>query len=176
MEDAENWLYEEGEDCEKQVYTEKLRELRLKGEPIKKRKEEFDARPGAIETLGRSLQQVEKALGLYNSGDEKYAHIDKADMDKVANAVVEKRKWMDDNSSVLLALDKTLNPPVLVAQFYSEKSAFESIVNPILNKPKPKVEPPPKEEKKEGEKEKQDQQQQPQEQQVNGDGQNMELD
>ncbi len=32
---TEDWLYEEGEDCDKQTYEAKLKELRLKGEPVK---------------------------------------------------------------------------------------------------------------------------------------------
>merc|ERR1719392_20285 len=41
LEDAENWLYEDGEDCEKNVYVEKLKELKLVGEATKKRKTGF---------------------------------------------------------------------------------------------------------------------------------------
>merc|ERR1712141_262610 len=35
LEDAENWLYEDGEDCERNVYVEKLKELKLVGEASK---------------------------------------------------------------------------------------------------------------------------------------------
>lgn len=31
LEDTENWLYEEGEDCKKQVYLDKLAELKVRG-------------------------------------------------------------------------------------------------------------------------------------------------
>ena len=150
LEDAENWLYEDGEDCEKNVYVEKLKELKLKGEPVKKRKTEFEARPMAIEALGHTLQLASKALDMYTKGDEKYAHMDKVDMEKVAKLIEEKRSWMDENCATLSSLDKTTNPTVLAVQFYTEKQAFDAIVNPILNKPKPK---PPKEEKKEDKKE-----------------------
>lgn len=30
LEDTENWLYEEGEDCKKQVYLDKLAELKVR--------------------------------------------------------------------------------------------------------------------------------------------------
>merc|ERR1711944_61169 len=39
LEDAENWLYEDGEDCEKQIYVDKLKELKLVGEATKKEEE-----------------------------------------------------------------------------------------------------------------------------------------
>eukprot|EP00095_Tigriopus_kingsejongensis_P004434 snap_masked-scaffold227_size249015-processed-gene-0.6 protein:Tk04434 transcript:snap_masked-scaffold227_size249015-processed-gene-0.6-mRNA-1 annotation:"97 kda heat shock" len=152
LEDTENWLYEDGEDCERSVYMERLKALKMKGEPTRKRKEEFEDRPKAIDALGRSLQQASKVLDLYQKGDEKYNHIDKAEMDKVAKIIGEKRHWMDENCAALANLDKTTNPSVLAVQFVSEKQAMDSIVNPILNKPKPKVEPPPQtEEKSKGE-------------------------
>ena len=40
-------------------------------------------------------------------------------------------------------LQKTSDPPVLAAQFMSEKDQFWQMASKILNKPKPKVEPPP---------------------------------
>lgn len=62
LEDMENWLYEEGEDCNRQIYQDKLSELKSKGEPIQSRKIEFDLRPTVIEDFARSLQLGMKAL------------------------------------------------------------------------------------------------------------------
>ena len=36
LNDTEDWLYEEGEECIKQIYLDKLEELKKKGEPIKR--------------------------------------------------------------------------------------------------------------------------------------------
>lgn len=149
LEDAENWLYEEGEDCEKAVYVEKLRAMKTKGEPVKKRQSEFELRPAAIEALGRSLQLASKALDAFKAGDEKYAHIDAAEMDKVSKQIAEKRGWMDESIATLAKIPKTANPTILAVQFHNEKSGFDTIVNPIINKPKPKVEPPKEEPKEE---------------------------
>lgn len=154
LESAENWLYEDGEDCEKSAYVDRLKALRLKGEPVRKRKEEFELRPQAIDRMGRSLQQASKVIDLYHQGDEKYNHIDKAEMDKVAALITEKRAWLDENCAVLASLDKTVNPPILAVQFHNERQAFENVAMPILNKPKPKVEPPPQEKEKSGSKKK----------------------
>ncbi|TRY71201.1 hypothetical protein TCAL_10670 [Tigriopus californicus] len=150
LEAAENWLYEDGEDCEKTAYVERLKALRLKGEPVRKRKEEFELRPQAIDLMGRSLQQASKVLDLYNQGDEKFSHIDPAEMDKVVKLVAEKRAWLDENCATLANLPKTVNPPILAVQFHNERQAFENVAMPILNKPKPKVEPPPQEKEKTG--------------------------
>merc|ERR1719436_140490 len=44
LEDAENWLYEDGEFVEKPEYQKKLTELQIKGEAVKRRRLEFDQR------------------------------------------------------------------------------------------------------------------------------------
>jgi hypothetical protein len=146
LQKIEDWLYEDGENCDKQTYEAKLKELRLKGEPVKVRKKEFESRQAALDALGGSLQMAAKFIDQCKAGDEKYAHLSKEDIDKVAKALSEKREWLDKSCAELSGLDKTINPPVLAAQFYSEKQAFENIVNPVINKPKPKPkveEPPP---------------------------------
>merc|ERR1712209_231855 len=43
LEDAENWLYEDGEFAEKPEYQKKLSELQVKGEAVKRRRYEFEA-------------------------------------------------------------------------------------------------------------------------------------
>ena len=53
------------------------------GDPVANRCAESASRPSAFEELGRSLMMVRKALELYTQGDEKYNHIEKADMEKV---------------------------------------------------------------------------------------------
>jgi len=147
LEDAENWLYEDGEDCEKNVYVDKLKELKLVGEAAKKRKTEFEGRKAAVESLGHSLQMASKVIDAYKNKDEQYAHLNEADVAKVAKAIEEKKAWMDQSCATLERTDKVTNPTVLVCQFYQEQTAFEKMSKPILNKPKPKIEPP-KEEKK----------------------------
>merc|ERR1712209_307185 len=156
LEDAENWLYEDGEDCEKNVYVEKLKELKLVGEATKKRKTEFEGRKAAIESLGHSLQMASKIVDAYKNKDEQYAHLNEADMAKVVKQIEEKKAWMDQSCATLERTDKVTNPTVLVCQFYQEQTAFEKMSKPILNKPKPKIEPPKEEKKESKEKQKED--------------------
>jgi heat shock protein 4 len=154
LEDAENWLYDEGEEVDKAAYVAKLVDIKNKGEPVKRRKLEFEARPIEIEHLGRALQLAGKIVDMYKAGEEKYNHIDKVDMDKVEKMIREKRDWLDKNSALLSGLKKTADPPVVAQAIRNEKIGFESVVHPILNKAKPKpkvVEPPPMEPEKEGE-------------------------
>lgn len=62
LDDMENWLYDEGEECNRQVYQDKLAELKSKGEPIQTRKVEHELRPHVIEDFAKSLQLTMKAL------------------------------------------------------------------------------------------------------------------
>nr|CAH7724325.1 unnamed protein product [Callosobruchus chinensis] len=62
LDDMENWLYEEGEECNKQVYVDKLASLKEIGEPVSTRRYEHETRPGQVEEFARSLQLTMKAL------------------------------------------------------------------------------------------------------------------
>ena len=62
LEDAENWLYEDGEFAEKPEYKKKLSELQVKGEAVKRRRYEWDVRPDAINQFGQCLQLAQKVV------------------------------------------------------------------------------------------------------------------
>jgi len=139
----EDWLYDDGEDCEKAVYKAKLDELQKVGEPCKKRKYEAENRQSAVEGFGLSLQLARKMVDMFAAGDEKYNHLDKEEVAKVQKAIEENSAWMDKNLNALAKQKKWEDPAVLISQIQSQKSAFESTCKPIMSKPKPKVEPPP---------------------------------
>ncbi|ROT79071.1 heat shock protein [Penaeus vannamei] len=156
LEDTENWLYEDGEDCKKQVYLDKLTELKKHGEPIKDRKREREELPRAFESLLSSIQLARKATEQFRSGEEKYSHLEAAQVEKVEKAITEKQEWVDKNMGASASTPLHVNLPISANQVKSEKGTFEALVNPIINKPKPKpkVEEPPPAEKKEGEEDK----------------------
>ncbi len=97
LEDTENWLYEEGEDCDKKTYEEKLRELKMVGEAAKKRKSEFDGRKAAAEALGHTIQMAQKAVDQFKSGDELYNHLAATDIERVEKLVKEKMDWLNNS-------------------------------------------------------------------------------
>jgi len=143
LEDAENWLYEDGEYAEKVEYSQKLTQLKSKGEAVKKRRHEFNERPGAINQFGQCLQLAQKAVDSYKAGDDKFSHLDQAEVEKVQKAIGEKQEWFSRMCAEIQKLQKTSDPPVLASQFFQEKESFWHMASNILNKPKPKVEPPP---------------------------------
>ncbi|RZC33323.1 heat shock 70 kDa protein 4 [Asbolus verrucosus] len=147
LDDMENWLYEEGEECNRQVYQDKLAELKSKGEPIQTRKVEFELRPIVIEDFAKSLQLCMKALEQIKANEPKYAHLTDEDVKKVDQAFKQSYQWLEQTRSKCVNAPKHLPPPVTVAQIRQEKNDFESSVSPILNKPPPKAPSPPKEQK-----------------------------
>jgi len=163
LQDTENWLYEDGEDCQKGVYVDKLTELKKHGEPIKDRRRGREELPAAFNSLLSSLQLARKVSDQYRQGEEKYNHLDSSGIEKVEKAIGERQEWVDKNMGMVTNTPLHANLPITAQQVYSEKGTFEALVNPIINKPKPKPkteEPPPA--PKEGETPKEGEQQQEQ--------------
>ncbi|KAL6422244.1 hypothetical protein ACFW04_010921 [Cataglyphis niger] len=151
LDDTENWLYEEGEDCQRQIYSERLTRLKSQGEPIKERKLEFEGRSHALEELAVALQLAKKGLDQIKASigkDDKYSHLTEEEVKTVEKTIQEKWTWLEEKRMLLASLLRTQQPPVTVAQIRAEKQSLDSVVLPILNKPKPKVDPPKEEKRK----------------------------
>ncbi|KAJ8911458.1 hypothetical protein NQ315_013562, partial [Exocentrus adspersus] len=159
LDDMENWLYEDGEDCNKQVYIDKLAHLKSIGEPVQTRKVESELRPVVIEDFAKSLQLCGKELDLIRSNDAKYAHLTDEDVSKVDQAFKSSYQWLEQTRAKSSNAPKHLAPPITVAQIRQEKSNFENTVNSVLNKPPPKAPSPPKEDKNAGDQQKNSQEQ-----------------
>ncbi|XP_039745740.1 97 kDa heat shock protein isoform X2 [Pararge aegeria] len=143
LDSLEQWLYDEGEDQNRQVYSEKLSELRTEGEPIKQRRLEFELRPGALDDFALAIQLTNKAVDLFRSGHAKYAHLSEADIGKVGEACKNALSWLEGARQALAQAPRHQPPPHTTHQIRQERQNFESTVNPILNKPKPKEKTPP---------------------------------
>lgn len=143
LDNMEKWLYEEGEDCNRQIYVDKLNLLKNLGEPIKTRRLEFQLHPAALEELASVLQLTRKAVDQYRAGDDRYSHLAESDIEKVEHSIEQAYKWLEEKRVVLAGTPCTQNPPITVSQIRQEKQTFENTVNPVLTKPKPKADPPP---------------------------------
>uniref|UniRef100_A0A4W6EUR4 Heat shock protein 4a n=1 Tax=Lates calcarifer TaxID=8187 RepID=A0A4W6EUR4_LATCA len=146
LEDTENWLYEDGEDQQKQVYIDKLAELKKMGQPIHERYMEAEERPKAFEDLGRQIQMYMKIIEAYK--DEQYDHLDELEVTRVDKHVNDAMVWMNSKMNQQNSQDLTLDPVVKVEEIKAKTKEIYSACNPVVSKPKPKVEPP-KEEKTE---------------------------
>ncbi|NXI80889.1 HS74L protein, partial [Rhipidura dahli] len=142
LEDTENWLYEDGEDQPKQVYMDKLQELKKFGQPIQERYMEHEERPKVLNELGKKIQLLMKAVEAYKNKDEKYDHLDPAEMEKVEKYINEAMNWLNSKMNAQNKLSLTQDPVVKVAEIIAKSKELDSFCNPVLSKPKPKVEPP----------------------------------
>ncbi|KAF1761893.1 hypothetical protein GCK72_010152 [Caenorhabditis remanei] len=143
---TEDWLYDEGEDAERDVYEKRLYELKTIGTPVVERYREFETRKPAFDSFDQSILRVRRAYEDYANGGPTYAHLDSKEMEKVINAIEDKKKWLDEARHKQDTRSKTDAPVVFTEEINQNKNAFENIVNPILNKKKPAAPAPPKKE------------------------------
>lgn len=108
------------------------------GEPIKVRKREREELPSAFELLMLSVQIASKVVENFKAGDEKFNHLDGAEIEKVEKAISDRQRWVDQNMGALSVTPTDKDLPITAQQVRSEKATFEALVNPIINKPKPK--------------------------------------
>jgi len=141
--ETEDWLYEEGEDCAKQVYCDKLAALRSEGEPIKERRRERMELPRAFEAYMTSVQLAGKVCQQFRAGEDKFAHLDAPEVEKVEKSVQERIAWAETQRGALNATAIHCAVPVTVAMVNAERVAFDAVVRPIITKPKPKAPTPP---------------------------------
>lgn len=76
----QDWLYDEGEDESKSVYSQKLEELLRLGSPLEQREKEDRLRPTAAASLTAVAGHYNQ---LANSEDPKYSHLTSEERGKV---------------------------------------------------------------------------------------------
>lgn len=140
LEEVRDWLYDEGEDQTKGVYTQRLAELKAIGDNYVRRKTEFDMRPAAIADLEARVRFWSCAAAADNK-DDKYSHIEPAEREKVRTRCVETGAWLTEQRNKQDALPLYTEPTLTVAVLTSKRSQLDTFASSIMNKPKP---PPPK--------------------------------
>merc|ERR1711879_894192 len=116
LQNTEDWLYEDGYDEKKQVYLEKLDELKAVTNPIVKRHTEFITRQPALDKLGQQILKVEKFLRKYDAKDDSVSHIEEKKYDQVKKSLNEQRNWYDKTLSQISQMKKTDEPTILTCQ------------------------------------------------------------
>uniref|UniRef100_U5EM97 Putative heat shock 70 kDa protein 4 n=1 Tax=Corethrella appendiculata TaxID=1370023 RepID=U5EM97_9DIPT len=143
LEDLENWIYEDGENCEREVYKTKLNELQTKTDPIKQRYYEYEGLPQAFNDLGHAINMAFKAVEQYRAGEPKYEHLTEAEMINITETADKTRKWYEDSRGKLAGLSKTHDPPIKIADIRHEWQTLTTCTNSVINRPKPKPPTPP---------------------------------
>ncbi|KAM3924404.1 heat shock 70 kDa protein 4 [Leptodactylus fuscus] len=150
LEDTENWLYEDGEDQPKQVYIDKITDLKNLGQPIQTRYQEYEDRPKAFEELGKQIQLYMKVINAFKNKEEAYDHLDPSEMEKVEKNTNEAMEWMNNKMNLQMKQSLCVDPVVKTKDVQAKTKELTCACNPVVSKPKPKVEPP-KEEQAAGE-------------------------
>lgn len=143
LQDLENWLYEEGEDCDRDTYEKKLSGLHSQTDPIKSRHHEYEGQPSAFDELSHLVQMARKYINEYRNGSPKFDHLTETEILNVSEAADKAEKWLEDARSKVVRTPKTANPPVAIEDIRREWMSFNSYVNSIVNRPKPKPPTPP---------------------------------
>lgn len=143
LDDIENWLYEDGESCEREVYKNRLGDLHQKTDPIKLRHDEYEGQQQAFNDLGHAIQMSYKAVEQYRSGDAKYDHLTETEMLNITEQAEKTQRWFEDARGKLSNVRKTQDPAVKVADIRHEFNTLSTCVNSVLNRPKPRPATPP---------------------------------
>ncbi|XP_036392842.1 heat shock protein 105 kDa [Megalops cyprinoides] len=142
---TENWLYDEGDDQEKQVYLDKLAEIQKLGLPVQERYQEAEWRPKLFEEIKSKLQTYMKITEEFKNGDEHYTHIDAQDMEKVTRCVKDTQEWVANASNAQDRLRLDQDPAVRSSEIRGKLQELENVCELVVNKPKPRVESPAEE-------------------------------
>ncbi|XP_067999278.1 heat shock protein 105 kDa isoform X2 [Melanerpes formicivorus] len=143
--ETEGWLYEEGEDEAKQVYVDKLEDLKKLGTPIEMRYQEAEERPKLLEELRHRLQYYAAIAGEFRNKDEKYIHIDEMEMMKVEKCVSEVVEWMNNAVSAQAKKSLDQDPAVHSSEIKAKLQELNNVCEPVVTQPKPKVDSPKEE-------------------------------
>lgn len=143
LNELENWLYEEGEDCENDIYRSKLSDLHNQTDPIKARSFEYEHQGNAFNDLGHAVQMARKQINEFRSNTAKYDHITEVEILNVSEATDRAQRWLEENSGRVANTAKTVDPPVRVSDIRNELQTLTACVNSVMNRPKPKAPTPP---------------------------------
>lgn len=143
LDDTENWLYEDGENVNRQTYVNRLSELKSKGDPIVIRGAEHTNRPIAIDSFNRSLVQIRKVLDSIKAGEPTYDHLNPEQIKQLQNAVGQYESWLNHQLFQQNSRPMTIDPILKVSDIVQQQQAMESVCHPIINIPKPAPQAPP---------------------------------
>ncbi|KAF9814079.1 hypothetical protein IEO21_05319 [Rhodonia placenta] len=139
LQEAEDWLYtEEGEDATKSAYVERLDALKKLGDPITFRHREAEERSRVVSQLRETINTY---MAQATSGEERFAHIDEKEKQKIVEKCATVQKWLEDQIARQSERPKDVDPVLTSADVMKKREEIIYLATPILTKPKPK---PPK--------------------------------
>ncbi|KAH8378830.1 hypothetical protein KR009_001687 [Drosophila setifemur] len=141
LNDLENWLYEDGEDCERETYTSRLTALHQKTDPIKLRANDYEQCPAVFEELKGSIAIARLAVAEFRKGLPKYDHLTETEFINIAETADKAQKWLDTHLSKFTQAQRTADSPVQASAVRHEVQTLNSCVSSVVNRAKPKPAP-----------------------------------
>lgn len=146
--DMEDWLYDEGYDAQKSEFKKRLAELKKVGDPVEKRYEEASHSDEYIKALKKEIGHWSKEA---DTADERFAHIEAEERQKVKDACAEADNWLATEQSKQDKVPKHTDPTLTCDALKKKIRSINDVSSKIMNKPKPKPKVEPKPEPKEEE-------------------------
>eukprot|EP00871_Galdieria_phlegrea_P000142 jgi/Galph1/1128/GphlegSOOS_G5839.1 len=138
----EDWIYsDEAANASKSVFTEKLTQIKSKGDVIVRRKSEWEIRPEAIAELQRVIETFRIQA---RSDANEFDHITEEERKKVLDCVKEAEEWLSKQLPIMEKLQKYENCPITVNEIREKAKSVQNFCQSVMNRPKPA---PPKNER-----------------------------
>ncbi|RKP19188.1 HSP70-domain-containing protein, partial [Rozella allomycis CSF55] len=129
--ELEDWLYDEGEDTTKTIYSEKLMFLQSFGTPVINRFKQLEERNSAASSLSTIIQNYLNCLS-----DPKYSHIPKSELDSISAECQKASNWLNSQLESQNKSPKHIDPVFKSSDIEKKQQELISFVTPILSKKK----------------------------------------
>ncbi|XP_070201995.1 hypoxia up-regulated protein 1-like isoform X2 [Littorina saxatilis] len=145
MSEASDWLYEQPDDAKKEVYIEKLKELKELMKNVNLRVFEREERPKALAALKQHINHTTVFLEtVRNMTDEEDPIFTKVELDTMDKLINETTAWRDQAVKEQSKIPDHKNPTLLVeaigAKIYALEREMKYLINKAKNyRPKPKM-------------------------------------
>lgn len=136
--DMENWLYEDGMECDRATYVSKLRDLKSLTNPIKARYEDYEQCPAGFKELKQAILHGRNAVNDFKHGLPKYEHLTDVEFLNITENCDRAQQWYDTNFAKFSESSQTTDSPVKVHEIYKEIQTLTNTVNKVINRPNPK--------------------------------------
>lgn len=136
LQEAEDWLYDEGEDETKSVYVKRLDALKAQGDPLEELCKEDQARGPAAAALRSTAEQYLAACD-----SPAVAHIAGDQLDSIRKEASAALAWVQDKQAQQAGLAKSAAPAFRAADCSRKAEALDRLAKPILATPKPAPQP-----------------------------------
>merc|ERR1712048_711388 len=136
LESTQNWLYEDGFDSSKSVYSEKCDQLHKVGDPIEHRCEQANLRPRAISSLQNTIEHYQNWINTSPS-QEQYSHITDEERNQCQTKCLEASDWLHQQIESQEKLQLWDEPFVNASEFDKKRLDLVKVINPVMDKPVP---------------------------------------